>query len=45
MSLSHVKLDNMSFVESAESTDIPANSLALGGRHVHLLTSNDDKSS
>jgi hypothetical protein len=45
MNLSHAKLDNMSFVESAASTDIVANSLALGGHHVHLFTSIDDKSS
>jgi hypothetical protein len=45
MSLSHVKRDNMSFVESAESADIALKSLALGGHHVHLFTSIDDKSS
>jgi hypothetical protein len=45
MSLSHVMPDNMSFVESAESADITAISLALGGRHVHLFTSIDDKTS
>jgi hypothetical protein len=45
MSLSHMMLDNMSFVESAESANIPATSLALGGHHVHLFTSIDDKSS
>jgi hypothetical protein len=45
MSLSHVMPDNMSFVESAGSADIAAASLALGGHHVHLFASIDDKSS
>jgi hypothetical protein len=45
MSLSHVKPDNMSFVESGESADIVGLSLAAGGHHVHPFTSIDDKSS
>jgi hypothetical protein len=45
MSLSHVKPDNMSFVENPESPDIGGESLALGGLHVHLFTPIDDKSS
>jgi hypothetical protein len=45
MSLSHVKPDNMSFVENPESPDIGVKSLALGGLHVHLFTPIDDKSS
>src|SRR5260370_14516914 len=45
MSLYHVKRHKVSFVESPNSADTVRNSLALGGRNVHLFTSIDDKSS
>ena len=38
MSLYHVKLHTMSFVESLDNADIPVDRLASGDENVHLHT-------
>jgi hypothetical protein len=45
MSLYHPKRYKVSFVESAEATDIMANRLALGDENVQFYSGIDDKSS
>jgi hypothetical protein len=43
MSLHHAKRHKVSFVESADNTNITGNKLALGAQNVHILASINDK--
>jgi hypothetical protein len=43
MSLYHAKRYKVSFVESADNTNITGNKLALGAQNVHILASINDK--